>query len=417
MKKRNHTKIFFAIQLVLMTTFFILSGCKSTAPVGPPLKRVEHWNKNPTYRIGTETDLLHWLEKGSSVSIIHTPQDRWSNSFAVCMSPFLVDWEASTISESTNEVIIVHNVQVGGNPLLGTSRYGTVRIREKSIERVEFVIVRYHLKGLAKTSGHIQLRFIFKENRRPELLDKNGNLDPGQPYLDDLFISWEAWRPTNTPWKFVEGLDPKQYALTARMYSGSQRFLNDSLRGAVWDCYPLKLPDTDAADILLWDGLLMGDSLTRRTILDSNKNVSQKIKDELAWKKIPNDPLKKLLKTTDLSYHALERSCISLTLVQIEMAMQRIYSERNLGKRKKIKYSPGETPEWFNDVARGDVKFRHSLEALFWARQHKQILPNKAYLPLKEADLLQTDKKGKIIMYRYDHKNGSPYGELSRNLM
>jgi len=188
--------------------------------VGPPLERVEQWNKNPTYHVGTETDLLQWLERGAASSMIHTPEDRWPNEFAVCMSPFLVDWAASDVSGSTNEFVIVHNVQVGGNPLLGTSRYATIRIPEMGIDRVEYVIVRYYLKGLAKTSGHIQLRFVFKQDHRPEVLDENGKLDREQPYLDDLFISWEAWRPTNTPWEFAKGLDPDQYALSARMYSG-----------------------------------------------------------------------------------------------------------------------------------------------------------------------------------------------------
>jgi len=417
MRNTRCTKRVWALQIGLVAMGFALLGCRSTPPVGPPLERVEQWNKKPVYRVGTEADLLQWLESGSAVSIIHTPEDRWPNDFAVCMSPFLVDWAASDVSGSTNEFVIVHNVQVGGNPLLGTSRYATIRIPEGGIERVEFVIVRYYLKGLAKTSGHIQLRFVFKQDQRPELLDENGKLDREQPYLDDLFISWEAWRPTNTPWEFVAGLDPEQYALTARMYSGSQRFLNDSLRGAVWDCYPLNLPDAEAADMLLWDGLLMGDSLTRRTILDLHKDASDEIKKKFAWQKIPDDPLKDLLKDTDLSYHALERSCITIALVQIEMAMQRIYADRKLGERPEIKYTLGEIPEWFNNVAKGNVKFRHSLEALFWARHHKQILPYKAYLPLEEAGMLQTDKKGKIIMYRYGHKIGSPYGSLSRNLM
>ncbi|VGO21639.1 hypothetical protein [Pontiella sulfatireligans] len=48
---------------------------------------------------------------------------------------------------------------------------------------------------------------------------------------------------------------------------------------------------------------------------------------------------------------------------------------------------------------------------------NKAIFPYKSYLPLKDAGMLQTDKKGKVIMYRYGHKLGSPYGELSRNLM
>jgi len=402
---------------VVLAAGFALPGCRSSVPIGPPLERVERWNGNPAYRMETEKDLLQWFEDKSPVRVVHTPEDRWPNGFAVCMSPILADWAASDVSGSTNGFVVVHNVQVGGNPLLGTSRYGTIRIPGGGIERAEFVAVRYKLKGVGKSGGHVQLRFVFKEDRRPELLDGNGRLDREQPYLDDLILSWEAWRPTNTPWKFMDALDPEQYALTARMYSGSQRFLNDSLRGAVWDCYPLKLPDAKAADIVLWDGLLMGDSLTRRIILEMGEGISGEIKKKLAWQDIPNDPLKELLKEADLSYHALERSCITVSLAQIEAAMERVYAERHLGERQKIKCAPGKAPKWFDHAAQGKAGIRHSFGALFWARHNKQIMPGTAYLPLKEAGLLQTDKEGKPIMYRYGHKIGSPYGALGRNLM
>jgi hypothetical protein len=61
--------------------------------------------------------------------------------------------------------------------------------------------------------------------------------------------------------------------------------------------------------------------------------------------------------------------------------------------------------------------FFSGTRAFFWAMNNKEILPYKAYLPLKKADVLQTNDKGKVILYRYGHKIGSPYGELSRNLM
>ena len=145
-----------------------------------------------------------------------------------------------------------------------------------------------------------------------------------------------------------------------------------------------------------------------------------KFRKQVVWDEIPDDWFKDLLQEADISYHALERSCISTALFQIESAMERLYSEKNLGARKEIYYLPtGDIPAWFSDVVSDpDSKHRlRALRALFWVTTHKQVLPPNAYRPLEKAGLLQTDKKGKVIRYRYGHKLGSPYGELSRNLM
>ncbi len=418
----------------------LLTGCKSPdLPAGPPLDRVTAWDSNPTYTYAREEKLMEWIEEDTPSSVIHTPENRWLNSFAACMEPFMVDWQQSDVSGSDEEYVIVHNVQVQGNPILGTSRLSTIRIPEHGIERIEYVIVRYGLKGPAKTSGHVQLRFIFKTDHRPLLYDRQGNPDLEQPYLDDLIVSWEAWRPTNTSWKFLAGLDPEQYGLTARMFSGNQRFLNDSLRGAVWDCYPLQLPeDEDAADMILWSCLIMGDSMARTTLsnmlreqlhLNDQEQIetkwTQEQKDQarqkLSWSEIPDDVFKDLLEGADYSYHAIERSCINLALLQIELAMERLYKEKDLGERdQQINWRPeGEIPDWFHEIVErdGEKVYLHALHAFFWALSHKEILPYKAYIPLKEAGMLQTDSKGHIIRYRYNHKTQSPYGNLRRNLM
>jgi hypothetical protein len=427
------------VPTALLISGIFLGGCKSpNLPVGPPLDRVTAWNANPRHSYGQEDALLKWLEAKTPSTIVHTPEDLRLNELARCMSPFTVNWAESDVSGSDHEFVLVHGVQVAGNPILGTSRHATIRIPEHGIERIEFVIVRYHLRGPARTGGHVQLRFVFKQDCRPQLFDDDGNPDPMQPYLDDLIMSWEAWRPTNTPWEFVKGLDPEQYSLTARLYSGNQRFLNDALRGAVWDCYPLQLPDDeDATDMILWGGLIMGDSLARKTIaavmqdrlkiapgenlpIKWRKEQQIKLRKRVAWDEIPDDWFKDLMQEADTSYHALERSCISTSLFQIESAMERLYNEKNLGPRKKVDFIPsGNIPAWFSDVV-SDPDSKHRLGALrafFWTEANKEVLPYKAYLPLKRAGLLQTDKKGKLIRYRYGHKLGSPYGALGRNLM
>lgn len=437
MQEKHHYKT--SLMGLAACGLIILNGCKAPdLPGGPEVERVSAWNAEPAYHIGTAEELDEWMKQKTPSYIVHTPEDRWLNGFAECMNPFIVDWMQSDVGGGDSEYVMVHNVQVGGNPLLGISRHGTVKIQEQSIERIEYVIVRYALEGPARTGGHIQLRFVFKPDSRPQLFDANGNPDPVQPYLDDLMVSWEAWRPSNTPWKFISGLDPTQYELTARMYSGCQRFLNDSLRGAVWDCYPLQLPDhEEAEDMVLWCALIMGDSMARRTMTDMimhdlkaevgadfqntwSKKQQDQMSRRLSWDEIPDNWFKATMQDADLTYHAIERSCISIGMLQIELAMERLYNEHDLGERKKIDWRPkGKIPDWFNDVVRGDGKgtYTQAPYAAFWALTHQEILPYKAYLPLKRADMLRKDEKGNIIRYRYGHKLTSPYGDINRNVM
>ncbi|MDF7807466.1 hypothetical protein P4E94_08455 [Pontiellaceae bacterium B12219] len=436
--KMNHP-LFFVVQTGLLAGGLLLSGCTSSkVAVGPPLERVIEWDANPQYDFGTEEGLLAWLNTDTPVSISLTPEDRWANQYAKCMDPFVVDWQQSNLTNSTQGFVMVQNVQVGGNPILGTSRNGTVRIPVGAVERVELVVVRYRLKGLGKYGGHVQLRFVFDQERRPELLDAQGNPDREQPYLDDLMVSWEAWRPTNTPWEFIAGLEPENYTLTARMYSGSQRFLNDSLRGAVWDCYPLKLPvGVQAEDTVLYCCLMMGDLATRKTLTDMmraqlvadkgpdagaqwTENEKEQARARFLWKAVPDEWFKQKMAHANLSYNSIERSCITCALLQIEVAMERLYDVKNLGPRTEIEWAPsGKLPAWFSDAVSDDKsgELFAAPRAFFWAINHKSIFPYKSYIPLEKAGMLETDKKGKIKRYRYGLKEGSPYGKLERNLM
>jgi len=413
-KKKCVLKGFF----VGVASVVLLGGCSSSIPVGEPLARVQEWNKHPVYNKHTEKQMLDWLKQKTPRETVYTPEDRWPNEFAVCMTPLLINWKSSKWKDQTNGFVLVRNVQIGGNPIRGRAIYGTVRIPVRAVERVELVVVRYHLKGPARRDGHVQLRFVFNKDHRPEILNANGKQDSTQPFADDLIISWESWRPSNTKWEFVKGLNPKEYALTARIYLGCQRFLNDSLRGAVWDCYPLKLSDKKTADLLLWDALVMGDLVARKSLKQITNNSFKSAQSKIHPEQVPDGFIKDLLKNADISYQALNRSCISMALAQIELTMRRIDQGNTGTKRTAISYSPGKPPVWFERIALGEKRsIGQAFHALFWAGEHEQIFPYKAYLPLKEAGLLQTDKKGKIIKYRYGHKIGSPYGKLMRNLM
>lgn len=427
----------------LLHTFFLLlfaltlSACTSPkAQKGPALAQVIEWNDNPTYTIGSVDGLQTWLEQDTPVAIFRTPQSRWYNGLAGCMTPLVVDWETSKLN-GTNSYVIVNNVQIAGNPIYGTSQHATIKIFENSIERIEYIVVRYALHGPAKSSGHVLLRFIFTKDHRPIIFDESGAPNKSQPYLDDLMISWEAWRPTATGWNFSKGLDKNNYALTARAYSGSQRFLNDSLRGAVWDAYPLNLPDHPKAnDFVLFSGLIMGDILARRTLADLVENeiliqfsddeeklidaqLLDAAKKRLEWEQIPDNLIANLLKDADLGYHSILQSCITVTQLQIELALTRLAEKYDVPHENHIRYKEDKLPKWFDAMEQGSTwdSVRYAPYALYWLFGHEEILPHKSYIPLQKAGVLQTDKKGRPILFRYEYKKASPYGNLKRNLM
>lgn len=415
-----------------------LLGCSSSkAPEGAPLDRVAAWNENPTYRQTGGAELLEWVATDTPVTIIHTPEDELPNGLASVMAPLLVDWNHSKLDGEDSQYVVVHNVQVAGNPLLGISRHASVLIPVGGIEKIEYVIVRYHLEGFAKYAGHTQLRFVFEAGSKPVLLGPDGTPDKEQPQLDDLVLSWEAWRDAQSSYSFSRGLEEDGYRLTPRLYSGAQRFLNDSLRGAVWDCYPLKLADDEQAnDYVLFAGLIMGDAVGRRVISemldtkllnDASGEIARALGDDnlakargrLDWEQVPKDVIAEYMKDADISYHTFDRSCISVSLAQIDVAMERLHQEKNLGPRKRVKAGTEEIPKWFDDLRNKDTwnVIKGAPRAFFWIQRNKDLLPYKAYLPLEEADLLYMDEKGKPIMYRYKHDQASPYGALKRNLM
>ena len=436
----KHSSLVVASSVVLAG---LLSGCSTgKVPPGAPLDRVQEWHENPEYHVGNGDTLLEWIRCKTPETTVYNPEYRWPDGLATSMTPILVDWENSRWENSgetisSNYYILVRNVYVSGNPILGQTRLATIRIPARGVKTVEFVLVRYHLKGLAKTSGHVQLRFVFHENHRPQVLNADGSPDQSQPALDDLIFSWEAWRPSGTAWDFKTGLDSENYKLTARLFAGSQRFLQDALRGAVWDCYPLDLSaHEDAADTVLLTGLLMGDTLGRNLIWnmledglikDPSDEVKKnwKTKDALqarktfTWEEIPEYPGKIHSKEIDPGYHALQRSCINLTLEQIDLAMERVYEKHNLEPRTRIHLTQETIPRWFDDVVEGNGwgTLYRAPHALFWLMGHKEVLPYKSYRPLEKAGVLQLDKKGKPIFYRYGHKASSPYGPLNEKIM
>lgn len=413
-----------------------MPGGKRT-PDGKPVPRVTAWHENPVFAEQSGKDLLNWIRQDTPIGITRTPEDRLPNGLASGMMAILVDWDASNPDDPENGCFIVHNVIVGGNVVLGQLVHATIRIPTRSIIDVEYVVVKPSLTGLGKNGGHAQLRFVFDPNNRPKILGTEADKLLSDPYLDDLIMSWEAWRPPLVKWDFETGLDASNFTLTARMLAGHMRFANDSLRKNIWHCYPLALPDVDdAADTLLHTALLMGDSLMRRVIgemIDLDKLHSttlpkgeqwtakevEKARKALGREQIPDEDAKTDFSDIDISYQLFERSCITQTMTEVEMAMQWIHTKHNLGHREQVRISPESFPPFFDCIIKGDRKgmIAGIPEGLSWFRKHSTVAPGKSYQLLEEAGLLQQDENGQTISYAYDIERITPYGKLGHNLM
>jgi hypothetical protein len=406
-------------------------------PDGAPVPRVAAWYENPVHHEQTGKELLNWLSKEAPIESTMTPQDRLPNGLASGMMAILVDWEASRPDDADSGFHTVHNVTVGGSAVLGRLTHATVKIPTRSIQCVEYVIVKQAVHGPVSKGGHGQLRFVFDPDNRPKILGPEAEALFRDPYVDDLIMSWEAWRPPLMMWDYEAGLDPKNFTLTARLTAGHVRFTNDALRSNFWHCYPLALPEVEgAADTVLHTALLMGDALMRRVIgemvdleqIDSTTIPDAecwsgedicKLKSKLSWDQIPDDDAREQFSTDDISYHLLERSCIALALAQIDFAMEWIHQNHDLGPRRRVNIAPDTLPEFFDSIVAKDRKgaLRGMPEALEWFSTHQTVLPGKSFRLLEDAGLLKQDDRGKTINYVYDVNRVTPYGRLNNNLM
>ena len=102
------------------------------------------------------------------------------------------------------------------------------------------------------------------------------------------------------------------------------------------------------------------------------------------------------MKESDLSYNTFKRSCISVTMMQINAAMERLYAKKKLEEPVAVKLDPARIPAWFDNVQNGTTwkVVAEAPDAFFWIMHNSELLPYKAYLPLKKAGLLKLDKKG-----------------------
>jgi hypothetical protein len=386
-------------------------------------------------RVVSTHQLLEWGSAATPMALIDTAQDAFPNGLALSMVPLFVDWQASRF-EGTDPHVLVRNVNVGGNPIDGENLLATMDIPLDGLEAVEWCFTPdRNEKNEDTLMGHAMLRFIFAAEQRPVVLGEDGKPLERGAYRDDLMLSWEAWRPPRTRYEGRKGLDPRAYALTARLYGGAQRFLTDALRNNPWVCYPLDLPDVAHAEQeVLLTGLLMGDALARRVVHALVEEGTLEVKAEdlaglsaerldqvratFSQASLPDVPLTHLMGKAKLSYDLLRRSCITVSLTTVQLALDRIYELNRLGSAPQMQIIPKDIPDWVGDLATADrlQMLAHLPGALLFVARNHHVIPGEAHGILDDAGLLRHEN-GKPLFYYYHIESMTPYGHFRDNMM
>ena len=76
---------------------------------------------------------------------------------------------------------------------------------------------------------------------------------------------------------------------------------------------------------------------------EQDKNRARRM---LALEGIPETPIKPYITGADPGYHAIQRSCINASLKQVDLAMEYLYQEQDLGAWPGIHVAPETIPSW-----------------------------------------------------------------------
>lgn len=369
---------------------------------------------------------------------VNVSTEVFPSGLAVAMVPAIVDWHRSSVGPDDDNYFIVRNVNFGGNPATGHTVLATVRVPCTGVVAAEYVEVCGTILGRGAVAEHGQIRLIFAKNRRPVVLDRNGEPFSNNPYLDDLVFSYDAWRPPATGFDPRLGLDPKTYALTLRCYSGGQRFLEDGLRDKFWVCFPLRLPNVSGAlDDLLHTCLTFGDSLARHTVryllnhpdrhfadnptdyADPDPELVRRLRSDIAADQVPENSIAEIT-GGEISYHLLLRSCITMALTTIDAGADRTHQRYPArGERPHLQIGPDNLPKWVSDIAHAD-KLQTLLRIpalIYWVAKHQEVIPSTGVASLDRAGLLQRGEDGSPLRHQYSLRADTPYGQLRDNLM
>ncbi len=352
--------------------------------------------------------------------------------WAAAMAPVLVDWPASQPDVDTYRIM---NLNYGGNPLEGTTVLRTALVPASGIDRVEFIIVPLDPLGQHGIVAHAMIRFVFAPEHLLVLLDDRGIPVFGDPGVEDLILSWEAWRGPGVDFQALAGMDPKTYGLSLRAFAGPQRFLEDYLQHRDWFAYTLTLPgDRDGNAELLKVMLAMGDGVARRTLgtifsradrewLQHGPGTGREV--AATWDRLRRAVIRGLsaedsllfLPPDKLSYQTSQRSCATMALYCIDVAVARQSGGVHTGL-PTLDEAIGPVRPWMSEMAHADLAglFLHSPVIMKYLVRHPQVIPTRIPDILDRAGLVR-HRDGHMLKVHYALDATPPYGDIRDNLI
>jgi hypothetical protein len=389
-------------------------------------------------RILTVDELLAWAESSPNAVRLNAGRDALPGGLSAAMVPVIVEWGASNRPHPEGHYVL-RTLNAGGNPIAGTNVLCSARVPAHGVESAEFVVVPHDRLGRRAIVAHAMIRFIFEPGREMQLLSGAGVGTGGDPAVPDLILSWEAWRPPGVPYHALRGLDPRSFDLTMRVYAGAQRFLEDAVMGREWYAYPLHFPaGKEGLNELLRVGLVLGDSVGRRSLdrllsqaearwLDHAPHAAddrpaprarwEKLREALNTAAVPAEPLPG---NHGIGYQTLQRSCITMLLHWIDVAVERLRAagHADAGQRPRLKLGPEELAPWMEELAHADLFgiFMRAPFALWWLVRHQEVLPRQAVRQLNAAGLLERNGSQPVARH-YKLAGPTPYGELHDYLL
>ncbi|MEM6568916.1 MAG: hypothetical protein AAF957_10925 [Planctomycetota bacterium] len=381
-------------------------------------------------RVADAAALLEWARSDDPVTVVRNRTDALPNGLALKAVPLLVDWVAS----ADEDHYVVRNVNVACDPLLATTTIATVHVPKGGIRSAEFVFVQDREYGKAMSSGHGLLRFVFEPDERPEVIVPDETTWTGPVALDDLLVSFEAWRDPGEGFDFVAGLDPDSYSITVRAYGGSAYYLQTALKQFQWQCYPLDLSGSGATEAgLLEMCLMIGDGLMRRVLAEmfESGELQAPTPDALrGWTAedearvvalfqddmVPDDAIRSVVGQADLSYHLIARSCMSMTMAVIDLTQRRA-ADRGGGTYSPLAVAPKEVPAWVGELpTAGRADMLAMLPgAVVWLAKNQNVVPANAWRILRDGGLLRT-VDGDVLRHDYAPEGITPWGRIADNL-
>ncbi len=356
-------------------------------------------------------DVAVYAEGRAETYRVRTARDILPGGLSAAMSPLMIDWKRSDVRPGG--ALVVGNLSHGGNPLSGVTMLRTARIYPDRLKTVQYVSVPL---GGPKAFSHGQLRFVFEEGGI-EILGGDPEAVGEPDAINDIVLSWEAWRGPGVQYDIMTGMDPTVYELSLRGYSGEQRFLEDTLAQRPWTVYTLKLPGGQAglAEVLRVS-LAMGDGAARQVI---GKMISTA---EEAWRSATPDPTqddlnlveswlrlqgememeapkysdKRLaLEGPQTGYQSALRSCATMSLYCIDVTASRLIEQGQPADGMGPTQTPnlGSEPEWLvklSGAGWGEILV-NAPRALGFVRANPWVIPGKIPPMLDKAGLLVRD--------------------------